>query len=175
MAATSPSGSPGSLVCALALGTLVSTSVAQAQSAYGIDGARPEAHLGIGWHGDLGVGLRVDFALVPAGLVDGVDDELALSPGADLIFNHDHHDDHDDTLGVAVPLAVQWNFYLDAWSLFPELGLALLWNEHHGRHHDHHLHLRVLFSLGARYHFSSRNAVVIRLNWPLGLQIGLTF
>jgi hypothetical protein len=146
---------------------------ARAQTAQGIEVVRPELHLDIDWHGHPGVGGRIDIAVVPDGFIDSVHDELALSPGFDLLFV-DHGPD-DDHLAFAVPFAVQWNFYVGDWSLFPELGLALVTDHHHGNRDHDHLHLHFLFSLGARYHFTGRNALLMRLNWPTGLQIGITF
>jgi hypothetical protein len=132
---------------------------------------RPELHLGIGWGAELGFGGRVDIPIVPRGLIDGVNDELALSPGAELYF----HDGRDNHLSIAPLVAAQWNFYVSpSWSLFPELGLALIFDQH-GPNHDDHVHLNLLFALGARYHFTGRNAFVLRVVWPFGLQLGLTF
>ena len=37
------------------------------------------------------------------------------------------------------------------------------------------LKLRPLFAAGGRLHFTRRNALVVRLGWPYGVQIGITF
>jgi hypothetical protein len=79
---------------------------------------------------------------------------------------------------LAGVFAVQWNFYLDPeWSLFPELGLALIFSDHdRGRGDDDaDLRLRPLIAVGGRYHWSRRNALVLRLSWPFGVQVGITF
>jgi len=164
---------------------LLSTAPAEAQRGRGhtIDGVRFDVHLDFGWHQAFGVGFRVDIPIVPDGLVDGVQDELALSPGAEFFFwnwrsrrNRDEYLYYGD-MGIWPLLALQWNFYLnDKWSIFPELGIAFFWywddfdggrNTHFGAH--------PFLGFGARYHFSSRNALLMRINWPAGLQIGITF
>jgi hypothetical protein len=40
---------------------------------------------------------------------------------------------------------------------------------------DADLRLRPLLAAGGRYHWSRRNAIVMRLSWPFGLQVGITF
>jgi hypothetical protein len=137
-----------------------------------IHGVRPEAHLNLGYYSDLGIGLRIDIPIVPQGLLDSAVDELALSPGIDLFFD-------DDQLWVGIPVALQWNFYLNReWSVFPELGLALLFGHHHwgpGHGRGDGLAIDPLVAVGGRYHFNARNALVLRLGFPFGLQFGITF
>jgi hypothetical protein len=139
-----------------------------------IDGVRPELHVGLGWDAELGLGGRADIPIVPRGFISDVHDELALSPGGELYFGGG-----GDGLEIAGVLAAQWNFYLDPeWSLFPELGLALIFHDRDrgpGRADDADLHLRPLLAVGGRYHFGRRNALVLRLSWPFGLQVGITF
>lgn len=131
-----------------------------------ISGVRPEAHLDLALYGDPGVGARLDIPIVPGGLIDGTLDELALSPGADLLINH-------KDLWIGVPVALQWNFYIaQKWSVFPELGLALFFGDHHKKSD---IGLDLLVVMGGRYHLNDRNALVLRLGWPFGLQFGVTF
>jgi hypothetical protein len=147
---------------------------ATAQESVMIDGVRPEVHVGIGWDAELGFGARADIPIVPDGFVNDVHDELALSPGGEIYF--DGGDDGD--IAIAAVLAAQWNFYLDPeWSVFPELGLALIFSDRdRGRNDDDaDLRLRPLFAVGGRYHWSRRNAIVMRLSFPFGLQVGMTF
>jgi len=156
----------------LALASIASP--AAAQQSIMIDGARPELHLGIGWGAELGVGARVDIPVVPSGFISGADDEFALSPGGELYFD----DGGDGEVFVAGVFATQWNFYLDAeWSVFPELGLALVFGDH-GRGRggdDSELRLKLLVAVGGRYHWSRRNALVLRVSVPFGVQVGVTF
>jgi hypothetical protein len=154
----------------LAAGTWLILVAWPAVSRADIDGVRPEVHLDLGFHADLGVGMRVDIPIVPEGLLMSAKDELAISPGADLLF------DHGD-VWVGVPVALQWNFYIQQeWSVFPEVGLALLFgHHHHNHHHDTDLGVDFLLAVGGRYHFAQRNALVLRIGWPIGIQFGITF
>lgn len=144
---------------------------AAAQQSIMIYGVRPELHAGIGWHGEVGVGGRADIPIVPSGVIEGIDDELAISPGGELYLETDG----DADVTVSALVAAQWNFYFQPeWSVFPEVGIALHIGDR-GRRDDTDLRLGLLVGGGARYHWSSRNALVMRLCWPFGLQIGVTF
>lgn len=157
---------PTVLLFAAALGFVVARSSPVCAQ---IAGVRPEAHLNLAYHGDLGIGLRIDIPIVPEGLLMSARDELAISPGFDLLFD-------DGDIWVGIPIALQWNFYLQSnWSIFPELGLALLAGHHHGRRGDDDLHVDPLLAVGGRYHFNDRNALVLRVGWPIGVQFGVTF
>lgn len=151
------------------------TSNAEAQANH-IDGARIDVHLDLAWYAAFGLGFRVDIPIVEDGLIDSVDDELAISPGAELFFfRWRHRDGYDDGYAALWPLiALQWNFYLDDWSLFPELGLVfVVWDDYWDDRHGGFIY--PFLGLGARYHFNSRNALLMRINWPAGFQIGITF
>lgn len=149
------------LVASLALLAWPSSTCAQ------ISGVRPEVHLDLGYHADLGFGVRVDIPIVPEGLLTTARDDLAISPGVDLLFD-------DGEIWVGVPVALQWNFYINqSWSLAPEVGLALLLGHHHRNHDD--VAVDFLLAVGGRYHFSDRNALVLRIGWPIGIQFGITF
>jgi hypothetical protein len=177
------------VVGSLALCALAPTS-AEAQRrrrASHADSVRFDVHVDLGWYGGFGAGFRVDIPIIPDGMIEasGVDDELVLSPGAEFLF-WDYYDyDHSSSVGIAPLIALQWNFYLsDKWSVFPELGLALMIGDHWHHRHQHNNpdtgdHTHVFFDPflggGARYHFSARNALLLRVNWPAGLQIGITF
>lgn len=54
---------------------------------------RPEVHLSLGGHGDLGAGFRVDIPIVPRGFLRHGRDAFALSPGLDIQFYDFDHDD----------------------------------------------------------------------------------
>ena len=132
-----------------------------------IAGVRPEVHLDLGFHADIGFGMRVDIPIVQDGLLISANDDLAISPGADLLFDDGH-------VWVAIPVALQWNFYIkQEWSVFPEIGMALLISEHH--RHNGDVGVDFLLAVGGRYHFNSRNALVLRIGWPIGLNFGVTF
>jgi hypothetical protein len=178
------------VLSALALPLVAPAPAAADQGAYRIRGVRPEVHLGLGGHGDLGAGFRIDIPIVPEGFLHNGRDDFALSPGMDIQF-FDFDDDHDDLPGprpgrdrdrdrdgdgvLIIPqLAAQWNFYFPrhAWSIFPEAGLAIVIGDWDG--HDD-VHVDPLFAFGARKHFSGRTALVLRAGWPCGFQVGIAF
>jgi len=175
----------GALLFALAC-TLFSSGSAQAQDRnYRISGVRPEIHGSIGGHGDLGVGFRIDIPIVPEGFLRRGRDDFALSPGLDLqFFDFDDDDDdlrigrngrHDRSNVLVIPqLAAQWNIYFPrhAWSIFPEAGLAIVIGDWNG---DDDVHVDPLFAFGARKHFTNRTALVMRVGWPSGFQLGVAF
>ena len=176
------------VVGSLAIGALAPSSAdaqRRGRRASHADSVRFDVHLDLGWYGGLGAGFRVDVPIVPDGMIEGnVDDELVLSPGAEFLFWDYYGRDHTSNVGIAPLVALQWNFYVsDKWSVFPELGVAMMFGDywHHKHSHndpgnDHgHVYVDPFLGGGARYHFSARNALLLRINWPAGLQIGITF
>lgn len=179
-----------SWVCALVIGVvpslgLASTFTTATSSAnFGIaqglaTGASPnrfanirfELHATFVWYGGVGGGGRVEFPLARNGIIEGVDDELALSVGAELYF---FYAPGAVGIGVFPMLALQWNFYLsNVVSIFPELGLAFLFGPSRDRYWG--AFIAPYLGLGLRLHFTARNAVLFRVGWPAGLQIGITF
>jgi hypothetical protein len=157
---------------------------ASAQRGNEIDSVRIDAHLDANYWAAFGAGMRVDIPIV-RDVIDGVGDEMTVSPGIDFLFWHFHYyADHPHDDFVVFPHAVwQWNFYLNEhWSVFPEAGFGI-WigdDAHHHHHHDPNVeHAHVYFDfvagVGARYHFNDDIALLMRASWPVGLQIGLTF
>jgi hypothetical protein len=162
------------------LSLLAPLGLASAQSTHFISGVRPEGHLSLGGHGDFGAGFRIDIPIVPDGFISSLNDEFALSPGLDVQFFDLNRHEGDRNLLLIPQLATQWNFYLPRdWSVFPELGVALVFGAGRRYRGDVHrgddFHADPLVAFGARYHFSSRNSLVMRLGYPSGFQIGLTF
>ncbi len=141
-----------------------------------IDGVRMDVHADIGNYGAFGVGLRADIPILANGIVEGVNDELAFSPGVEVFFVNYWHDRYDGGPYV-LPLAMlQWNFYLGAdWSVFPEAGLAVFIGDGDYLPRGHGVYAAFATGLGVRYHFNTRNALLLRASWPAGLQAGLTF
>lgn len=172
---------------------LAASSVAHAQRGRKIESVRFDVHLDLGFHGAFGIGGRADIPIVPDGLIEGVDDELAISPGIDVFFYSFSRYCHrgvcyagDQTVAIWPLIAAQWNFYInELWSLFPELGLVMLINDdyyYYGYYDDDvyyadraAVYIRPFISFGARYHFNDRNALLFRIGWPAGLQVGITF
>lgn len=154
---------------------------ASAQDDYRIRGVRPEVHFSVGGHGDLGAGFRVDIPIVPEGFLRNKRDDFALSPGMDIQFydldrgDPDDDDDHDGDSVLLIPqLAAQWNIYFPraGWSIFPEAGVAVVIGDWAGKDD---VHADPLGAFGARKHFNSRTALLLRAGWPTGFQIGVAF
>jgi hypothetical protein len=141
-----------------------------------IEGARLDAHANFGGYVSLGAGMRVDLPLVRSGLLAGADDELALSAGADVFFT-DFYDDYYDGGPYVIPSVVlQWNFYFaPQWSVFPEAGIAFYVGDEDYLPRGSSVYATYALGLGARYHFSDRNALLVRIATPTGLQVGATF
>ena len=150
-----------------------------------IQGARVDLHGNVDRWGLFGAGGRVEFAIVPDGFINGnVQDELALSFGADVFFAPIYFGgNYYDGGAYVIPIAAaQWNFYLgDRWSVFPEVGVALHvgfrqdgWYDKNGRGYGW-LYAEPNLGVGARYHFTERVALLMRLSTPGGLQVGVTF
>ena len=163
---------------------LVTFSVdAEAQGRH-IQGLRPEVHAGVGFHGFLSAGFDLEFAIVPDGFLRRMDDELALAVGFDVLFA-DFSRDRDDIhgFGFAPNVTAQWNIYLsDRWSVFPEAGFTVLFLTE-GDHRYYRGHGRggrrgyvdAVAGVGARLHMGERFALVFRVGYPFGAQIGLNF
>ncbi len=155
---------------------IVSTASSKSQAQTPISQVRWDAHLDLGYA--FGAGFRADIPIVREGFIDNVADDLVISPGAELFF-FDYHDYYRDSgVGFAPLVALQWNFYITPeWSAFPELGFAMLFGRYgywHDRH-DRDVYASLFLGIGGRYHFNDKNALLLRLSWPAGLQFGITF
>lgn len=140
-----------------------------------INGVRMDVHADLGTYGGLGVGIRGDIPLVPEGFIDGVDDEFAISPGADVYLINSYSLYSGGPYVIPVIMA-QWNFYLtDQWSVFPEAGLAMFIGNADYLPGNRGVYVTVATGAGARYHFNERNSLLMRASWPTGLQVGMTF
>lgn len=113
---------------------------------------------------------------MPNGFVEGVEDELAISPGVEIFFIN-YWDARYSGGPYVMPLAMlQWNFYFgDEWSVFPELGVAVYVGDEDHLPGGNGVYASAGGAVGGRYHFNGRNALLLRLGWPAGLQAGLTF
>ncbi len=190
---------PSLLVAGIAAALLtLAASPAEAQprgaiSQNGIDGVRLEVHGVVGWYHAFGAGMRVEIPLLKTGFTDKLDDEFALSFGGDVGFfpwggsrydsrewnrrydNWGHWYGDWAFWGV---VTANWNIYVgDKWSFFPELGLTISVHDCWDRDFRREVCVTAapVGGVGARYHFSQRVALVARVNWPVGLQVGLTF
>jgi hypothetical protein len=130
-----------------------------------------DVHAMLGYYAEVGVGVRVDIPVIDDGLVEGPDDALFLTLGAEVAYVYWSM---FEGFAVYPLLAFQWNFYLDSeWSLFPEIGVTLLFGSN--REEWFPSFVAPVAAFGVRYHFAQRNAVFVRAGWPTGVQIGLTF
>jgi len=150
-----------------------------------IHGIAVELHGNLDTIGVFGGGVRFALPLLPSGFIRGrVDDELALSLGADLFFAPTHFgSSYYDSGAYLVPIvALNWNFYLGRnWSIFPEAGAALHygfdqnnWVDAYGQHYGW-LYAVPDLGFGVRLHLDPRLAVVFRLSTPGGAQLGFQF
>lgn len=168
------------LACAVLLGTLSGLYASDAAADYGANrrGYRLEAHLDLGWYGAVGAGFRADFVIVKDGLIDGVDDELSLSPGFEAMwFYSPAYSKHGDGFGFWPLLALGWTFYLNQdWSIFPEIGVVFFVGQPE-RYRERYWNTFVapFLGFGGRFAFSANNSLVMRVSWPAGLQVGVTF
>ncbi len=143
------------------LGTAPETAEAQGYGSYRSNRVRFDGHVTTFRH-HLALGGRVDIQLLPEGLAARVDDELVLSPGVEIAFWHEHH------ASVWPLITTQWNFYLPRdWSIHPELGISV--------ELGHGVHPHLFLGFGARWHFDSFLALLLRISWPGGLQVGLAW
>ena len=149
-----------------------------------INGVRGELHGSLDAYSVIGIGGRAEFAIVPNGVIGDVNDEIALSLGAELFVAPVNTGGYYYSDGVyLVPIAAaQWNFYVgNHWSVFPELGLAIRvdpghdgWTDSNGNYHGW-IYTQLDAGFGARYHFDDRVALLLRLSTPAGFQVGLAF
>ncbi len=131
---------------------------------------RFDLHVALGWYGAAGAGGRVEFS-VADDVIRGIENDISLSFGADLLFSFDSRYGGPSVFPIA---AAQWNFYLSRRvSLFPELGVAFLFGPSRERYWS--TFVAPYLGVGLRFHFTNRNALLLRGSWPAGLQLGLTF
>ena len=141
----------------------------------GQDGLRFDVHADLGWYGSFGVGGRIDITIVPEGLLAGTDDDLAISPGLEVLFFYSKY--YGDGVGIWPLLAFQWNFYLsETWAIFPELGIVFFFAQE-SRYYERYWSsfIAPFGGFGARWTFNGANALLMRISWPAGFQIGITF
>ncbi len=141
-----------------------------------IEKVRIDLHGDVGGYASAGAGFRVDIPILRNGLISTAPDELAVSPGVDIFFAN--FNDHYYSGGpYVVPNAVlQWNFYLNnKWSIFPEAGLAFYLGDGDELPRGRPAYAALDLGFGARYHWPSNRAFLMRASSPTGLQLGVTF
>ena len=126
---------------------------------------RVDIHANIDSRSVFGSGARFEFAVVPDGFIGGnVHDELALSFGADVFFAPLYWGDNYYSGGAyVVPIgAVHVGFNHDEW--YDKHGHGYGW-----------AYATPDVGFGARYHFNSHVALLLKLSTPGGAQVGIVF
>ncbi|MGD0676964.1 MAG: hypothetical protein ABSC94_16235 [Polyangiaceae bacterium] len=139
-----------------------------------------------GTAGGFGIGGRVGIPIVQNGFVPTINNSVAISFGLDWV----HYGCYDSLADcsadfIEAPVTMQWNFYVSQrWSVFGEPGLYI----YHGWYTTCRIYpenlacgaepeqtgvLPALF-LGARFHFSDKAALTMRVGYPT-LSVGVSF
>jgi hypothetical protein len=112
--------------------------VAWAARAAQIAGVRPEVHLDLDFHGDIGFGMRVDIPIVQEGCWTPLG--TTYDQPAPICCS---------TMAMSgLPFQSRYSEFLinQLWSVFPEMGLALLFGHHH---HKNDVAVDFLLAVGA--------------------------
>ena len=160
---------------AVATGALLSVASSADAQAGPPPNVRLDVHGNLGWYGNGGAGVRVDIPIVREGFLraNGVSDDLSISPGVDFLW---WYRSRYEGIGFIPMVMVQWNIYLgDRWSILLELGVALLWGPERWNRDYYSSYIAPTGQVGFRWHFSRSNALLVRVGWPAGLQVGITF
>lgn len=132
---------------------------------------RFDAHFLLGYYEEVGGGVRAEFAVVPNGLISGIEDSIYITGGADFLW---FYHPIDDGFGAYPVGAGQWNFHpTQNWSVFAEVGIAGVFAPNRKRYWK--AAVAPYFGVGARYHFAERFAFLARITWPTGAHIGIVF
>lgn len=156
-------------------------------NAHPIDSLRLDLHADFAWYGAFGVGARLDIPVLPEGFLrsGSVEDDFVISPGVDLFFwnslRYSYRCGPDvcssSTWGgtfASFLVAAQWNLYIGNWSFFPEAGLAIIvGNSYYWQDRYYNSFIWPFIGGGVRWHFSEGAALLFRVSWPAGLQIGV--
>jgi hypothetical protein len=125
-----------------------------------------EPQLLLGWNelkDGPGVGFRAVIPIIDNGFVSSINNSVGIGFGFDANpIRTGHH--------FAVPVVVQWNFWLAThWSVFGEGGLAVVFDNGDGKFGP------VLYA-GGRYHITKELAFTLRLGVPaLDAAVGVSF
>jgi hypothetical protein len=161
-----------SFVFALAV-WLVSSSVRAEEAIIKRPGDHPhyafeaEPHLLLGWRelrDGPGVGFRGTIPIVHNGFVSSINNSVGIGFGFDI-------DPIRHANRFAVPIVMQWNFWLSThWSVFGEPGASILFGEGHG---SSRVGIPVVHA-GGRFHITEAVALTMRVGYP-DFSIGFSF
>jgi hypothetical protein len=133
----------------------------------------------------IGIGARFSIPIMSPGFVKTINDSIAISFGPDLL----HYEAYNYCYGgvcsgnsfwrLYFPVAMQWNFWLtDKWSVFGEPGLVVrsnLGDNCVAGAPCRQSNIAPAFWAGARFHFSDRIALTMRVGFPEAVSVGVSF
>jgi len=143
------------------------------QPAFQSDGDRDSCRFRVRRHG--GPDFASVFQSCKQGFISTINDNVAIDFGVDIL--NWPSPDYGVT-GAVVPVMLQWNIFLTRdWSVFGEAGVAFQNWFADGQRDDQTFFVWPGMSVGARYYINPGNfpALVIRVGYPSGLTIGVSF
>ena len=152
-----------------------------------------EPHGVFGWggpygtDGGLGVGGRVSITVVQNGFIPTINNSIAVSFGLDWVHYSGCYGAFNCSADyVEFPVTMQWNFFVSQrWSVFGEPGIYIFhgWLSSCFYYNDTHVSCPAApvetsvypaFYVGARYHFSDKAALTMRVGFP-AVSVGVSF
>ncbi len=158
-------------------------------------GEHPDYHFDIEPHGVLGWGaydwnyygvfgfgggVRISMPVCKNCFIPKINNNVAISFGADFVFYPFVPDGAAVPTYVMLPVAMQWNFFVSKkWSVGPEVGFTPSF----GVFYDygqcagpcHNWAIWPSFWAVGRYHFNDRVALTMRVGYPEFFNIGVSF
>jgi hypothetical protein len=150
-------------------------------------GVEIEPHGLIGWWDNglagnaFGVGGRFSIPIVKNGFVKTINNSVAITFGADLLWGSWCNAGCGVT-SLDFPVALQWNFYVaQRWSVFGEAGLYI-WHNFYGDctaavgcpGQPGNGWVDPAFFAGGRYHFNDKVSLTMRIGFPTA-SVGVSF
>ena len=180
--------------CAVASTALVATS-ASADDTIRRPGDHPsytveaEPHGLLGWNDTYpgsgwGLGARFSIPVVRNGFIPSINDSVAVTFGADLMFySACWHVGACSATFLDLPVALQWNFFVaNRWSVFGEPGVVLFHGFFNGScpnggfcpNAPVETSVEPAIFVGARYHLSDTTSLTMRAGFP-SFSFGFSF
>ena len=139
----------------------------------------------------IGVGARFSINIVKNGFIPSINNNVAISFGADFMHYGGCYGGFSDGIGCSAnylffPVALQWNFYVaEHWSVFGEPGIVPFYgfyddfcgngiNQVRGCDNPSHFSVAPALYVGGRYHFNEHTALTMRIGYP-DFSIGVSF
>ncbi len=147
----------------------------------------PHGLLGLGFRYDgvgVGAGVRFSIPIVKNGFIPSINNNIAVSFGADLlhyggcyIANYDCSANY-----LFFPVAMQWNFFVaKRWSVFGEPGIVPFYgfyddgcNNVKGCNDPSHFSVTPALYVGGRFYFNEHTALTMRIGYP-DFSVGVSF